>query len=188
MSDGGGVLYLGIDLAERHSAAVLSDESDRMLYYSFLDAGQAIPKEDGGPLPQVHLRALARWWQGIVRFVREEHPEQALGEIVCTVENIFPHAMNGIPAARMQGGLHLLALSSGIRTQLVLGNVWQNALGFSKKEHGDTKKWARWYAETFTPFEMPEAQMDGSRLYAKQKVDLPDAFLINHWRRTVFDA
>jgi hypothetical protein len=176
----GGALYLGIDDAERHSAAALMDSDDNLLYYSFLDAGIAIKKEDGGPRPQIHLMKMASWFRGLVKAV-EQHGD--LSDVILTVENIFPHAMNGIPAARMQGGILLMAALHGLDAELVLPGVWQKALGYSKKEHGKPKPWAAFHAELLG-FQMPETQPDGSRMYAKQKEDLPDAFLINHWRRT----
>ena len=85
------MLYLGIDLAERNTAAVILDGQGEVLHESTLDAG---PRVD--PFPE-RMESLLRWWTPIGVEVRGYRDQDH--EVLAFLEDVFPHAVRVDSAA-----------------------------------------------------------------------------------------
>ena len=137
------MLFVGIDLAERHSAAVAVDEHGTPIWESTFDAG---PKEKPAR-PFVHMNAAIQWWSEILSNCLN-HGDF---DIVWAVEHVHHHAIDSTPVLRLQGGLLMLMAQSGVETHLVTAHEWQLFFGYSKKLHNNSKTWAKDHAGEETP-------------------------------------
>lgn len=168
--------FVGIDLAERHSAAVILDSKGAVLFESVLDTG---PKEKP-PNPFGKAEKLAEWWVAL------EEAACALDEpggVVWVVEDIPPHMMDPKPVLKLQGALIGFMVLSQISAHLIRAIEWQQYFGYSKKEHGDSKKWATAQCE-MRGYE-PGQTLPGVKVLAKPKTDLRDAYLLAEWLRNI---
>ena len=166
------MLFTGIDLASRHSAAVTVDEAGTVILESTLDTGPG----EKPPNPFVKVRALAPWWVSL---------QSALAgyENYFVVEDIPPHGMvDPKPALRLQGALLSMMVLDDIECHVIHASVWQTYFGYSKKAHGNSKKWAEDLCTTlkYTPgMSWPE----GTKTLAKQREDLRDGRCLAEWLR-----
>lgn len=162
--------FVGIDLAERFSAAVCIDSDGTVLHESLLDTG---PKEKP-PNPFAKARALAPWWVDLW---------SATGgsDTYVVIEDIPPHLMDPKPVLKLQGGLLMCLVLEGIESHLIRAKDWQDYFGYSKKEHGDSKKWAAKMCADFGY--VPGVTMPGVKVLAKPTTDLRDAYLLARWLR-----
>lgn len=167
--------FVGIDLAERHSAAVIVNEHGTPIYETVLDTG---PKENP-PNPFAKSNKLAQWWVTL-----EGHAWHDLEETIWVVEDIPPHMMDPKPVLKLQGSLIGYMVLSDITAHLIRAIEWQQHFGYSKKVHGDSKKWATAECEArgYTPGQTMEP---GTKILAKPKTDLRDAFLLAEWLRDI---
>ena len=173
MSVGGGVLFVGFDLAERHSAVVVVDYAGTVLYEDTLDTGA---KEDP-PNPFAKSLRLLEWWDRLYSFliVRDEEP-------IFVIEDIAPHMMDPKPALKLQGALIGFMAKEGLTAHIITAQTWQRHYGYvSKKQNGDTKKWATALCESMD-YE-PGSMLPGVKILAKAKTDLRDAYLLAMWLR-----
>jgi hypothetical protein len=168
------VLFVGIDLAERHSAAVAVNDAGTPIWESTFDAG---PKEKP-PRPFVHMQAAIQWWSEILGHCLD-HGDF---DIVWAVEHVHHHAIDSTPVLRLQGGLLMLMAMSEVETHLVTAHEWQNFFGYSKKLHNNSKTWAK--EEALKRGYEPGMTLPGKKLLAKPKTDLIDARMIAEWIRS----
>lgn len=161
--------FIGIDLAERHSAAVCVDENLNVVWETYLDAGE---KEKGNPFPQLH--AITGWWWEILdALAKHAIPVE---ETVVAVEKPFHHARNAESALVVLGGLLTLMAAYGWEAHLVTPKEWQVPMGL--KREFDPKRWATSECED-RGYE-PGALIEG-RVLARPKCDLRDAYLLSCW-------
>lgn len=168
------MIFVGFDLAERHSAVVIVHEDGSVLYEATLDTGV---KEDP-PNPFAKAQLLWHWW------VKVHDTAYLTGEeAVWVCEDIAPHMMDPKPALKLQGSLIGYMTLAGVVAHLITAQTWQRHYGYiSKKQHGDTKKWATALCEEmgYVPGQtLPE----GTKILAKAKTDLRDAYLLAMWLR-----
>lgn len=170
---GGGVLFVGIDLAERHSAVVVVDEAEKVRYEATLDTGV----KQKPPNPFSKAKALWAWSKDLNEFLDSENPD----DVIFVVEDIAPHMMDPKPALKLQGALIGYMVQAGQEAHLITAQTWQQSFGYvSKKQTGDTKKWATALCEEFgyiPGVTLPE----GTKILAKAKTDLRDAYLMAMW-------
>lgn len=168
--------FVGIDLAERWSAAVCIDAEGTVLYESNLDTG---PKENP-PNPFAKALALAPWWMELWDNTGGQ------GETYWVVEDIPPHTMaDPKPVLKLQGALIGYMVLSGIEMcHLIHAKIWQDFYGYSKKEFGDSKKWAALKCAEFGYTPGCSLPVD-TKIKAKPLTDLRDAYLLARWLRDV---
>jgi len=169
-------LFVGIDLAARHSAALCIDEEATPVWESVFDAG---PQEKPAR-PFIYMRPLWDWWLEIVGRLAET--DTAVEDVVFVVEDVYSHAMDDKPAVRLQGALLAYMALAGIESHLITAHTWQNYFGYSKKKHKDSKKWATRACEHLGY--LPGSTLPpGTKILAKPKTDLRDAYLLAEWLR-----
>lgn len=172
------MLFVGIDLAERHSAVVIVNEELRVLYEDTLDTG---PKQKP-PNPFVKTKALAPWWLRIIEWLEDT---AGVGEeVVWVIEDVPPHMMDSKPVLKLQGSLIAFCVLHGVEAHLIPAKTWQDSFGYTKKEFGDSKKWATQVcdADGYSPgctFD------EGTKVLAKPKTDLRDSYLLAKWLRNL---
>lgn len=172
------MLYVGIDLAERHSAAVALTEDCEVALERVIDSGPAQPKEH----PWERIRAYRKWindLMGELWFETEDH-------VALVVEEPYPHAVNVAPSFRIQGAIlaelqQIVALREA-DVLITKSKPWQDHFGYTKKEFGNSKAWAKLMAEGFGY----EPGLTLGKTKAKEREDLTDAYLIARWRRETF--
>ena len=166
--------FVGVDLAERHSAVVMVNEVGEVLYEATLDTGV----KENPPNPFAKAKLLWEWWNRL-----QEKVEEFDGEVIFVVEDIAPHMMDPKPALKLQGALIGYMVLAEYVAHLITAQVWQQHFGYvSKKQTGDTKKWAQTLSEGmgYTPgMTLPE----GTKILAKARTDLRDAYLLAMWLR-----
>lgn len=168
------MIFVAFDLAERHSAVVVVDEKGVPLFESTLDTGV----KEKPPNPFAKATLLRGWWIQLTEFLEsvDEDP-------IFVVEDIAPHMMDPKPALKLQGALIGYMVLENITAHLITAQTWQQSFGYvSKKQHGDTKKWATALSESmgYLPGQtLPE----GTKILAKPKTDLRDAYLMAMWLR-----
>lgn len=168
--------YVGIDLAERHSSAVVLDHAGRVVLESTLDAGQ----QEKPPNPWKNVEAVRNWWRSVVDPATEDYYAQYVIEVP------HFHARNGEPALIVHGALLSAMLETGVDPASVLrikAMEWQHFFGFSKSEHGNTKTWAEEYARTALGYTPGMTWAEGTRMVKKMREDLIDGRLLAEWRR-----
>lgn len=163
------MLFVGVDLAERHSAAVAVDENDIPVAETFLDSGKSSDNEFDA------IRPLIGWWAGFYAGLPTDQ------EIIICVEKTYFHARNAAQAERVFGALlAVIVLQDLPDCHTITPLTWQKPLGYVKKEWPSTKHWAKALCEdlAYEPGELIEG-----KVLAKPKEDLRDARLIAHWLR-----
>lgn len=174
------MLFVGIDLAERYSAAVVLGQN-KVLYETTLDTG---PKQKP-PNPWVKAHSLAVWWNDLHENVLKLQAEFSYFEdeqVVWVIEDVYPHAMDDKPVLKLQGNLIGYMVVSGIsEAHIITAKTWQDAYGYTKKAFGDSKKWATALC-TQMGYE-PGLLMEG-KVLAKPKTDLRDSFLLATWLKS----
>lgn len=167
--------FVGIDLAERHSAAVVLHEDGTVLHETVLDTG---PKKTP-PDPFGKAVIMAHWWTEL-----EAATYTDVDERIWVIEDIPPHMMDPKPVLKLQGALIGFMVVHEIEAHLIRAKEWQDFFGYKKKDHGDSKKWAAALCEErgYVPgMTLPE----GTKVLAKPKTDLRDAYLLAEWLRYV---
>lgn len=168
-------MFVGIDLAERMSAAVIISNTGKVLWETCVDAG----KQETPPNPWKNIDAVGDWWETIC-----SHHNGASSHYV--IETPHFHARNGEPALLVQGGLLRAMQVSGVNpayVQRIPAMEWQKFFGYSRKEHGDTKVWAEEYARIYLDYRPGQTWPEGTRVVKKMREDLTDARLLAEWLR-----
>lgn len=165
------MLFVGIDLAERHSAAVVLDQHLTVVAEHTNDTGTV--KKGDSPLPRIvkHREWLTDVLGGGI-----------LAEtIYVVIEEPYPHAVNVAPSYRIQGSLLSDLLDYGIepqRIRITKSKPWQDYFGYTKAEFGNSKAWAALMVEGFG---YVPGQTWEKKTLAKQREDLNDAYLLARW-------
>jgi hypothetical protein len=165
-------IILGIDLAERYSAAVLL-EGERIAVEATADFG---PRE----APWVDkVSAVRKWWRPLGDYLIESAQDGKSYEVI--IEDVFPfRAAQPWHAFRVQGMLMTIIADDGISNiEMVKPRQWQAFYGYKKVEGRTTKGWAKSIAQEFGYD--PDTK-------GKATVDLRDAFLLARYRIDREDA
>lgn len=165
------MLFVGIDLAERHSAALVLDENLSVLLERTIDSGKAEKQEH----PWRRFAAYREWTYGILG----DLPDDPLG-IRVVIEEPYPHAVNVAPSYRMQGAVIAELQDWGVvesQVRITKSKPWQDYFGYTKKEFGNSKAWAKLMCEGFGY--VPGHTLE--KTLAKQREDLSDAYLLARW-------
>lgn len=173
--------FVGIDLAERFSAAVCIGTDGEPVFETLLDTGAA----EKPARPAKHIEPMLRWWYEIIELLNHHAAERGIADasVLFVVENVHHRAVNYMPVARLQGSLLTMMCMAGVEPHLITAIEWQRYFGYSKKEHGTSKKWAKSISEEFG-YE-PGQTLPGTKLLAKPKTDLRDAYLLARWLREI---
>lgn len=169
--------FVGIDLAERMSAAVVIDHGGTVLYETCLDAGQ----QENPPNPFKNIDAVRDWLPKI-----EDWTSGPDSDDKWVVEVPHFHARNGEPALLVHGAMLSTMRDYGVKPENVLrirSMEWQNFFGYSKNEHGNTKVWAAEYADTYLKYAPGCTWEPGTRMVKKMKEDLIDARVLAEYLR-----
>lgn len=158
------MIVLGIDLAERHSAAVLLTGDGPEVELA-LDAGPS----SGPTLSRMHL--ITDWWA-------ELYGSLVGREYFVVMEDIHPFAVNPKPALRLQGALMAAMAANDVEAMFVPASRWQKHFGYRKEKGRSSKGWAAEICQQFgyTPPEWARG---------KQVEDLRDAYLIARYAMEV---
>lgn len=168
--------FVGIDLAERMSAVVAVDENGTPFYEATLDTG----KKENVPNPFAKAKLLHPWVEDMLAHVGTKDEEA-----IFVIEDIAPHMMDPKPVLKLQGALIGFLTLHGIEAHLITAQVWQKDFGYvSKKQHGDSKKWAMAQCEA-RGYVAGQTLPPGTKILAKPKTDLRDAYLLAEWLRGV---
>jgi hypothetical protein len=171
--------FVGLDLAERHSAAVCLSSDLVVERESFIDSGPAQKQEH----PWKRLAAYREW----VGRLWAEVDRTACGEgIRVVIEEPYPHAVNVAPSYRMQGGILAELQDMGVtesQVTITKSKPWQDHFGYTKKEFGNSKAWAKLMCDGFG-YEPGETVTD-RKVLAKPKEDLRDAYLLARWLKEI---
>lgn len=172
-------IYVGIDLAERHSAAVALDDDLQVILERTIDTGKAEKQEHPW-----HRFMLYRSWvkNGILWQLQVETNGHAILQHNCryVIEEPYPHAVNVAPSYRMQGAVIAEMQDAGIaeeQVRIIKSKPWQDYFGYTKKEFGNSKAWAKLMVEGFGY--VPGHTL--TKTLAKQREDLSDAYLLARW-------
>lgn len=177
--------YVGVDLAERYSAAVGVDSAGNPIFEELGDF-EAKSKPVHWP---THFEAVRVFWVRVANQL-ELHREMYGPEkpkVGFAVEdpliNAYSQKMMAAGLLTIRGSLLTMMWLSGVDPVLVKALDWQRHFGYdkeTKKQLGASaaKKWATQMCEELGF----EPKLD---TYAKQKTDLRDAFLIARWLREV---
>ncbi len=166
------MLLVGIDLASRHSAAVGVDQDGTVFLESTFDSGPASKP----PNPFAPARLLAGWWTELSTSAAE-----ADDEVYWVIEDIPPHGMvNPKPALKLQGALIGFMVLHGIECHVIPAKTWQDYFGYTKKEFGNSKTWAKDLAVTLG-YTAPAEWPSGVKTKAKEREDLTDARCLAEW-------
>lgn len=162
-------LFLGIDLAERYSAAVMLNEKAEVLFESVMDFGKA----EKPPRPTPHLLLAEAWVNDLAKSAMVARAELTGYEGMWPrtgIEDVNPFAVNPKPAVRVQGvALKTWHDCTLQEAELVGALQWQKFFGYKKVKGRTSKGWAKEVAAGF-------GYEDGS--VGKGNVDLRDAYLI----------
>jgi hypothetical protein len=168
-------LYVGIDLAPRHSATVITNDRGRVLYETSLDLG---PQPKVPDTFSTSLRIL-EWWTEILLEVGKHQGSSPL----FAVESAYFHAFQGGPAIRLQGCLLGFMAADGFDAHQPTAATWQRAWGFSPKLHsGHSKQWAQELCESLS-YDAGLELGTRTKVKARTRSDLRDAFLLSQWLR-----
>jgi hypothetical protein len=176
---GGGVfVYVGIDLAERHSAAVALDEKFNVLLERAIDSGPALKQEH----PWRRFGLYRMWVRDLLGTLLDttDLVPQITGRYV--IEEPYPHAVNVAPSYRMQGAVIAEMQDWGIgeeQVRITKSKPWQDHFGYTKREFGNSKAWAKLMAAGFE-YE-PGCTLEKTK--SKEREDLTDAYLLARWLR-----
>lgn len=157
--------WLGIDLAERHSAAVLLDDKYQVRREWVVDVGAA----EKPPRPEAHFEQLNKFWLNVLPAINDR-------DVVVGMEDIHPFAVNPKPALRLQGALLFCMWSTGWSAGFVKVSDWQRHHGYRKQKGRTSKGWAKEMATEL-------GYVPGEDLKGKQVVDTRDAYLIARYLR-----
>jgi hypothetical protein len=159
-------VILGIDLAERHSAAVI------------LESGVIVAEAtaDFGPRDQPwaeKVAAVRRWWRPLGDHLIEGMQDGKSYEVI--IEDVFPFtAAQPWHAFRVQGLLMTVIADDGISNiEMVKPRQWQLFYGYKKVVGRTTKGWAK---------EIAHGMGYDPDTKGKATVDLRDAYLIARYR------
>lgn len=165
-----------IDLAQRHSAAVVMTSHGVRTWCGTVDVGPAdAGLEARWGIMEPFLAELS--WN--VATLLEQGGLGSAGRTIVVIEDVHPRAVNSKPAVKLQA---LVAHRLRAREpRLILPNRWQRHLGYKKVKGRSSKGWAKEVC--------PElGYQDPEGLNAKQREDVRDATLIAHWVRTTDEA
>jgi hypothetical protein len=165
------VLYVGIDLAERHSAAVALDGDLNVVLERTIDSGKAEKQEH----PWKRFRMYRDWTSEILADIDDE-----VGPFRFVIEEPYPHAVNVAPSYRMQGAVIAELQDWGVvesQVRIIKSKPWQDYFGYTKKEFGNSKAWAKLMVEGFGY----EPGHTLEKTLAKQREDLSDAYMLARW-------
>lgn len=170
------MLYLGVDLAERFSAACLVDSEARALRSWVCDFGA---KQDP-PNPRKHLPLVEEWATTLTLDALHQAHIKGVHYVAVLVEDVSHFMANPKPAIRAQAVLLNTFYKYFDDVELILPRQWQKHFSYSKKESGlSTKTWAK---KTATEFGyMPPVGMDKG----KSAVDCRDAYLVARYHRDI---
>lgn len=167
---------LGVDLAQRYSAAVVLERSPlgrRVVHYSAIDVG---PADDSSWYEKVStIQAWAADLRNAIKVSQSDTaPDWAfLGDCQVFVEDVPPRVINAAPALRLQGAMLLSFANQALPlAHLTRPNIWQHDLGYTRQKGRTTKGWAK---------ELVEIMGAEFLTTAKATVDVRDAFLIAHF-------
>jgi hypothetical protein len=173
------MLYVGIDLAERHSATVVINDAYQPVYENFIDSGLVAKKEH----PWARFEKYRDYTAHLMTFLlAEPYTEGWHVRARLAIEEPYPHAVNVAPAYRMQGAVIAEMQDYKVPEKCVVitkSKPWQDYLGYTKAEFGNAKAWAKIMCEGFD-YE-PGALIEGRKVLAKPKEDLRDAYLMARW-------
>lgn len=162
-------MYVGVDLAERFSAAVALGDAGEVCFEWSADFGKAAKPPD----PRLHLQAVAAW---------AAEMESVVAGATYGVEDIHPFAVNPKPALRVQGVfLHCMYAAGCQDVRLVKVSDWQRHHGYKKVKGTTSKGWAK--AKCAELGYVPGQMMPDGGSGGKETVDLRDAFLIAEYLR-----
>lgn len=170
------MLYVGIDLAERHSAALILNDDLKVLFESTIDTGPTQKAEN----PYLRIAAYRAWWKTLLNDGVRAYDDFPEAVHYC-IEEPYPHAVKVGPAYRMQGALMAEMQADGITEECIrvtLAKPWQDYFGYTKKEFGNSKAWAELMC---VGFGYVPGLLLGSRSKVKQREDLRDAYLLARW-------
>lgn len=167
------MLYVGVDLAERHSATVVLTEDFDVALETHIDTGKAEKQEH----PWERFQKYRIWSREFILHVGAMAPVESM----FVIEEPYPHAVNVAPSYRMQGAIIAELMDAGIvqyQVRITKSKPWQDYFGYTKKEFGNAKAWAKLMCEGFDY--SPGDTLDTKTL-AKPKEDLRDAYLLARW-------
>lgn len=112
---------------------------------------------------------LGEWVEEMLPTARSDYLSPM--SFIVAVEDVHPTAMNVKPVLRLQGAFLNILARRWIPWTLIEPKVWQPHFGYRKKEHHDSKKWAKMACAQlgFTPEET---------FKAREKSDICDAYLV----------
>lgn len=173
------MLYVGIDLAERHSAAVALTHDLDVVFERTIDTGKAEKQEH----PWARFQKYREWSNELIFEAQRIAPVEAM----FVIEEPYPHAVNVAPSYRMQGAVITELQDAGVveqQVRIIKSKPWQDYFGYTKKEFGNSKAWAKLMVEGFgyVPGQT-WVKEDGSpmKTLAKQREDLSDAYMLARW-------
>ncbi len=122
------------------------------------------------------------WWYQIIEELQKAAAQRGYADakVYFVVENVHHRAVNYMPVSRLQGALLTMMLMAGVEPVLLTAIEWQRYFGYKKKEHGDTKTWAKAVCVEMG-YEPGCTMPEGTKLLAKPKTDLRDAYLLSQW-------
>jgi hypothetical protein len=171
------LLSLGLDIAERHSAACLLDDAYNVVGEHVLDAGG---REDPWPLK---LQAVRIFIKDIIANL-DESAAADYSNVICHIESVPPRAYTVRPA-QIQGAVMLALHVNGVvfdHGSFVTPGKWQSFFGYSRKKaqatqegrgKQTTKGWAKQKCLEFG-FNPESSGTQNSKV----KIDVRDAYLI----------
>ena len=171
-------LIVGIDLAERHSAAVALDgqvEECKVVYEASIDAG---PTQQH---PYAAIEAYRRWFNDLYMGLAADTDTGIPLLSQWVIEEPHPHAVKVGPAYRIQGAILAEMQRWKIpeqRIRVTLAKAWQDHFGYTKREFGNSKAWAKLMCEGY---DYLPGEPTGKKFKAKPKEDLRDAYLLARW-------
>lgn len=166
------MLYVGIDLAERHSAAVALADDLEVVIERTIDSGPAVKQEH----PWKRIQTYLTWVSDLIVSLP---PNLRL-----VIEEPYPHAVNVAPSYRIQGAIiaHLQELRlDESQVTITKSKPWQDYFGYTKNEFGNSKSWAALMCDGFG-YDLPGSTL-GRKTKAKEREDLRDAYLLARWLR-----